>query len=384
MNEPVKPLPVGEPLHASTPPADPQPDQLSLDDRVDDWLGAHPEGNDFDPNASAPPATEPQPTAQPPGEPPAPAQPQADAKPGEPPAPSAPPKAEPQAKEPAPPQPPADVKPPAAPEPTRFSLDAKYVFAEGAPPWTGAQIVEALRERQELLPQSQELQLFRDTFKLSGREAQDLWTPNLEWLRANPQQLDMMASLMADPEKASYILRCSQYWESPEVRAQRAPAQQPQLQMSPEIQKRFDALESQNKKLLDAENARKKAFYMDRIARDLNVAFERYPYLRENPGMVQALLQRAHWVNGGDDSDNAKGVIDALDMEKTLYDAYLIVHNQAKANGEPPPPPTPPPLMGSAGASPQTTPVRAAAPKSFTNLDDAVDEWMTNPPTQFR
>jgi hypothetical protein len=197
--------------------------------------------------------------------------------------------------------------------------------------------------------------------------------------------------MIDDPQKAAYILECSRYWESPEGRNLRAnnprfQQQQPQPQMSPEVEARFKQLEAQNKQLQDAETTRRKAQFTDRIARDLNVAFERDPYLRDNPAMVQALLARAYWINGGDDSENAKGVLEALEMEKDLYDAKLAALNQAKtiADGAAAPPPPPPPLVGSAGAAPQASPVRAARPRGFDNLDDAVDEWLNNPPTQFR
>ena len=103
--------------------------------------------------------------------------------------------------------------------------------------------------------------------------------------------------------------------------------------------------------------------------------------------MVQALLARAYWINGGDDSENGKGVLDALEMEKPLYDAQLVVYNQAAQIASNPPAPSsqPPPLMGSAGAAPTgTQPTRFAQPRKFSDLDDAVDDWINNPPAAFR
>lgn len=398
MNEPVnagiKPLPLGQPANAAPPPE--KPAQLSLDDRVTEWADAHPEGTEFDPNAAAKPAAEQQPTAGPPGEPPAPAQPAGEAKPGEQPPPSAAPPIEGAKEKPAPPQPAPEVKPAEKPppiaEPIRFSLDAKYQFAEGTPAWTGQQVVDALRERQAMIPQAHEAASFRETFGMDAAQAKELWAPNITWMRQNPNAVEMIAQMIDDPQKSQYLLDCSRYWDSPEgqnLRTQNPRFQQPQAQpkMSPEVEARFKQLETQNKQLVDAEATRKKEYYMGRIARDLNVAFERYPYLRDNPAMVQALLARAYWINGGDDTDNGKGVLDALEMEKDLYDAKLAALNQAKsiADGAAAPPPTPPPLMGSAGAAPQVEPLRnTARAKAFDSLDDAVDEWMTNPPPQFR
>lgn len=125
---------------------------------------------------------------------------------------------------------------------------------------------------------------------------------------------------------------------------------------------------------------------MQRVTRDLNVALQRYPYLRDNPHMIEALLQRAKWLNNGDDSENAKGILDALDMERDLYDAKLAALNSATVIAQEAAAPIPvPPLMGSAGAAPQATAsTRGQQPKNFGTLDDAVDEWMKNPPPQFR
>lgn len=396
MNENIKPLPLGEPLNAATAAAaaEKKPDQLSLDDRVTEWADAHPEGQDFDPNASAPPATEQQPAPRPSGESAPPAESKDQAKPKTEVPPAAPPAdAKPQAKEPAPQEPPPQVKPaePKPAEPQRFSLDAQYSFAEGSQPWTGQQIVDGLRERQALIPKAQEADSYLETFGMPAAQAKELWAPNIAWMRQNPQAVQMIADMIDDPMRAAYLMDCSKYWDSDEGRNLRA--QNPRFQaaqkppaMSPEVEARFKQLEAQNKQLLEAEATRKKQVYMDRIGRDLNVAFQRYPYLRDNPEMVKALLARAYWINGGDDSENAKGVLDALEMERDLYDAKLAALDTAKqiADGAAAPPPAPP-LLGSAGAAPTATqPRNVAQPRKFESLDDAVDEWISHPPQQFR
>lgn len=388
----IQPLPLGQPITNS---GDAQPsapiDRPSLDERVDQWLDAHPDGKTFDDKAVAapsPPTTEQPPTTE------APAQPQAETPPA-----AASIETQPQVQ---PQQPPSaqalptekPVEPPPTEAPklqaTRFSLDSKYTFAEGGPEWSGQQIVDGLRERQALMPKAQEADTYREVFEMPAAQAKELWAPNIAWLRNNPNQVQMIASIIDDPTKASYILQCSQYWDSPEgreVRAQQAPQQQPQLQMSPEVETRFKQLEAQNQQLLSAETERKKGFMHQRIQRELNVAFERYPYLRDNPTMVQALLARAYWLNNGDDSENSRGVLDALDMERDLYDSKLSALSQASSivrDAAAPPPPVPP-LVGSTGAAPQASqPSRNARPKDFSTLDDAVDDWVNNPPAQFR
>jgi hypothetical protein len=385
----IKPLPLGQPANEAQQQSAQQPAQSppSIDERVDEWLVAHPEGKHFEePNATTeqPPTPEVPPTEPPPTEPP---QPQPETA-QQPPLIETQPQAQPQpqAEQPKPPPTPQTAQ---LAEPIKFSLDAKYRFADNGPEWTGQQIVDGLRERSAYMAKAQEADVYRETFEMDATQAKELWAPNIAWLRNNPRQVEMIASVMGDPNKAQYILACSQYWDSPEgqqVRAQQQPQQQ-QLAMSPEVEKRFQAIEARNKQLEEAEANRRKVSATDRITRELNVAFERYPYLRDNPAMVQSLLARAYWLNNGDDSENSKGVLDALEMEKGLYDAQLAALNQATQIAREAVPPTPavPPLMGSAGAAPQATASpRAAQPKSFSNTDDAVDEWMQNPPAQFR
>ncbi|MGB8965742.1 MAG: hypothetical protein WCB99_08890 [Candidatus Cybelea sp.] len=363
----------------------------SLDEKLDEWVDAHPEGKEFSEAAPVASTTgEPeQPTQEtPPGGETAPGT--AEAPPAEPVADKAAPPTEPA------PQAKAEQPPPSKPEtpaaaaaPIPFSLDAKYSFGEGTTPWSGQQVVDGLRERQELIPLAQEAATYREVFDMPAAQAKELWVPNLTWMRGNPRQVQMIASLMADQEKADYILQVSDYYESPEAREARGaqPAQQPQqLAMSPEVEARFKQLETQNRQLLEAETNRRKQHFTERITRELNTAFERYPYLRDNPQMVQALLARAYWINGGDDSENGKGVLDALNMERDLYDAKLSALNTATsiAHEAATPLPPVPPLMGSGGASPQATQPTRHSPKKFGTLDDAVDDWVSNPPAQFR
>ena len=387
----LQPLPLG-----NVAPAAAKPEAPSLDEKVDEWLTSHPATESF---AEAPPSSvatgeaQPPTTDVPPGGEPAPgtAEPPPSGTPSEPKPATAPPTPEPQAKveTPQPPQVKPEEKPAAAVDPTRFSLDRKYKFAEDGPEWTGQQVVDALRERHQLIPKAQEADVYHEVFEMPAAQAKELWAPNIAWLRQNPNQVQMIASIMDDPQKAAYMQSCSQYWDSPEglqLRAQAQPqqAQQPAA-MSPDVEARFKQLETQNKQLLEAENSRKMVRARERVTRDLNVALQRYPYLRDNPAMVEALLHRASWINGGDDSDNAKGILDALEMEKDLYDAKLHALNGATAIAQEAAAAPVPPLMGSAGAAPQASAShRPQQPKKFGSLDDAVDEWVNNPPPQFR
>lgn len=388
----IQPLPLGQAVADAAKAA--VPDKPSLDEKVDAWVDAHPDGANFEDPATpvartvepveAPPTETP--TPAPPGD--APTSPPAETEVQQPPLPGSATPPEPAAKVEAPKV--EEPKPPAVAEPVRFSLDAKYRFADSGPEWTGQQVVDALRERQQLIPKAQEAETYREVFDMPAAQAKELWAPNLAWLRQNPDQVQMIASIMDDPHKAAYMRDCSSYWDSPEgqqLRQQQQPQQAQQLRMSPEVEARFKQLESQNKQLLDAENSRKSAQMTDRITRELNVAFQRYPYLRDNPTMVQALLARAYWLNGGDDSENSRGVLDALEMERDLYDSKLTALNAASsiARDAAVPAPPVPPLMGNAGASPSPSPTpRVASNKKFGSLDDAVEDWVNNPPAQFR
>lgn len=387
----LQPLPLG-----NVAPAAAKPEAPSLDEKVDEWLSSHPTDKSF---AEAPPSSvatgeaQPPTTDVPPGGEPAPgtAEPPPSGTPTDAPPTVTPPTAEPQAKVEAsqPPQvKPEEKKPAAAVEPVRFSLDNKYKFADDGPEWTGQQVVDALRERHALIPKAQEADVYHEVFEMPAAQAKELWAPNIAWLRQNPQQVQMIASIIDDPQKAAYMTSCSQYWDSPEgqqLRAQAAPPQQQPAAMSPDVEARFKQLETQNQQLLAAEKTRKEAVARERVTRDLNIALQRYPYLRDNPAMIESLLHRASWINGGDDGPNAKGILDALEMEKDLYDAKLHALNGATAIAQEAAAAPVPPLMGSAGAAPQATASqRAQQPKKFGSLDDAVDEWFNNPPPQFR
>lgn len=391
----IQPLPL---LHAQTQPT--KPDAPSLDEKVDEWLVAHPVEKTFDESPPTPVATTQEQTVPPGGEQP-PSEstaPPPSGTPTETPPPTAPPTAEPQAKvEPQPPQAkPEDKpveKPAAAAPPIRFSLDAKYKFSEDGPEWSGQQVVDGLRERSNLIPQAQEAQVYRETFDMPAAQAKELWAPNLVWLRNNPMHVQMIAQMIDDDEKARYLLGCSQYWDSPEGQALRAQAQQQQPVQQQPVQQPAQRqaplhpdVDARIKQLEKAEETRRQAVAMQRVTRDLNIAIQRYPFLKDSPEHVKALLQRASWLNGGDDSENAKGILDALDMEKDLYDAKLQALNGATQIVQEAAAPIPvPPLMGSAGAAPQATAsTRQQNPKNFGTLDDAVDEWMKNPPPQFR
>jgi hypothetical protein len=385
----IQPLPLGQPFDAAKQNVAASAPPPSLDEKVDEWVSAHPDGKGFDEpkpvgttDESATP-TEPTPT-EPPGGATAEPIPPVEAPPAGPP--STEPTAAPQAQ-----QPKVEEKPVAAPkpaEPIRFSLDAKYRFVDNGPEWSGQQVVDALRERQALIPRAQEADVYREVFEMPAAQAKEMWAPNIAWLRQNPESVQVIASMIDDPQKAQYIAACSQYWDSPEGHQLRnANAGPQQQQVSPEIDARFKQLEAQNKQLIEAEHSRKSQAMHNRISRELNTAFERYPYLRDNPAMVQALLARAYWINGGDDSENSRGVLDALEMERDLYDSKLTALNAASsiARDAATPAPAVPPLMGTAGASPQASvSPRSVRPKQFTTLDDAVEDWMSNPPSQFR
>jgi hypothetical protein len=396
----VKPSPGIQPLPLLTAQTGAtKPDAPSLDEKVDEWLVAHPAEKTFDESPPTPVATTEESTVPPGGEQPSTEStaPPPSGTPEEKPTPptvtpTTPPTAEPQAKvEPQPPQAKPEEKPAAAAAPIRFSLDAKYKFSDDGPEWSGQQVVDGLRERSNLIPKAQEADVYRETFEMPAAQAKELWAPNLVWLRSNPLHVQMIAQMIDDDQKAQYLLGCSQYWDSPEGQQLRAQAAQQQpVQQQPAAKPQPAALhpdvEARIKQLEEAEHFRKQRVAMERVTRDLNTAFHRYPYLRDNPHMVEALLQRAKWLNNGDDSDNAKGILDALDMEKDLYDAKLHALNGATQIVAEAAAPIPvPPLMGSAGAAPQASAsTRAQHPKNFGTLDDAVDEWMKNPPPQFR
>lgn len=405
--QPIQPLPLGQPAGAN-PAAQTRVEasaSVSLDDNVDTWMQEHPADKPFEePNTEAqassavaetPPGGE-EAVASPSAVSPAPPG-EATAPPTEP-----PPTTEPLAQAQPPPtqeaqQPPSPPKPA---EPIKFSLDSQYVFGEGGQPWSGQQVVDGLRERQSLLTEretlsarAKEADAYRETFELPAAQAKEIWEPNIRWLRENPPSVQMIASIMEDEQKRDYLLTCSNYYE--EQRAQGTPAfqgqrppQRQQQRIDPQLDARMQRIEQS---IQQAENARLLQVATAQITADLDREAQRYPILRE-PYVRDQILTTAQVIKATQDPENRLGtaVSAAVERSRPWLDklaqvAALTSATEIARDAAAPSPVNVPPLMGSAGAAPHATaPIRPVQPKTFASPDDGLEDWINNPPAEFR
>ena len=371
-------LPLGQ-----TPAASPiAKEPVSLDAKVDEWFEANPT-NEFDPAK-----VEAQPQAEAVAE-----APQAEVAPETPvTAPVVEAKADTTAPEvkPSVEAPVAEVKPveaTPAPEvkPPALDLNAKYTLVEGGEAWTGDQILTSLRTIQPLQEKASQADVYQEIFGLDAQSAKANWGPVMDSLRKDPTNVQLLSTILDDPEQAKYLKECSAYWYSPEAQAMRQqnqPAQQQSAPIDPALKAEIDALKAQVGQFNTERQNQRKQYFVERVSREMNQVFGQYPFLRGNPELVNDLLMTANALNGGDDSDNAKGILDALSLKKPLYDAMLIASSQPLVAA--PAPVEVPPLLGSAGAAPQASRPQQVRPKKFSNLSDAVDDWVENAPSQYR
>src|SRR6185437_2739790 len=349
------------------------------------WVDQHPEGKDFD--AAAPVAELPvQPDAdtEAPTDTPAPdaATPDVPVTPDDvtPPATPAEPTA-PQAQ--APTEPLVDAKPagepkpatPAAtPEPTRLSLEGKYFIADGNEPWTGAQVIEGLRERATEAPLVAEAQGFREFFGADLEKAKEAWTPMLDALRSRPERIRFLEEALEKmpDDKFQYLLESSQYWDT-QTPAAVDPAAATPAQPTAE-QPKYAQLDPQTKARLE----RFEQVQAEReAATEWNAALTEFPILNERPDLRNSLIELFNAMYQRDPSTRLEN---ALRINRPMYQAITV----ALANQAPPAEATPvvPALNGSPGAAPGGTRARTdTKPKAFQRVDDAVDDWLKTHPS---
>ena len=95
-------------------------------------------------------------------------------------------------------------------------------------------------------------------------------------------------------------------------------------------------------------------------------------------------------IAAGKSSLEGRGLLDALEMNRANYDARLVhLRDQAAAHAvatNTAPTPEPVRTLSPNGAAPQATrPADSYRPRSFKgDLDAGVDDWLSNPPSEFR
>lgn len=289
-----------------------------------------------------------------------------EAKPTETPAPVA------NAETPAQPAPQPEVKPAADP----LAADEKIKLSNDAE-WTRAQIVEALRERSTQAPLAKEADGFRKLFGMPLEEAQRSWGPVMQRLATEPKTVAFLDAYLADPGKAAYLEQCAANYDEKVGAAPAAPV--PAATQIPAN----DPLAREVAELRTWRMQQEMQAAQERFNREWSQATQKYPFLATDANLRNDLILTAKALNA---QDNNKGLLDALALKAALYDAKIIASN-APASSQPAPAPAAvaqPTLVGSPGASPNGTRATATRPKSFESLDDAVDDFLNNPPQEYK
>lgn len=369
-NPALNPLPLGLPESTATASATPTGAAVEPLDPVSQWLEENPK---FEEPAVTP---EPQATAAPevPASPETPATETPAAATTTTPAPAATTTTTPEATT----QPTTTAQPetkPAAPA-TTLAGDEKIKLT-GDTEWTRDQIVEALKDRATAAPLAKEAEGFRTLFGMPLEEAQRAWGPVMQRLAAEPKTVAFLDAYLADPKKAEYLEQCAAHFDektrgtAPAATAATAPAVDPRLA-------------SEVKELRAWREQQERQAAQDRFNREWAQATAKYPFLATDKALQNDLALTAQALFA---QDNTKGLLDAIALKAALYDAKLIASQApaAAVTTAPAVAPQPQPaVLGSSGASPTGTRQPSTRPKSFGSLDDAVDDWVYNPPSDIK
>lgn len=370
--ENLNPLPLG--LEQPAPTAPTAPTASDSLDPTEAWMQEHPADKDFSaaaPSQASDPAA---PDAAPAAAPTTPeAQvPPSDAKPAPAPQATAPDAAPTVAT-------PDAAQPATAPQPKTLASDEKIALSDGVE-WTRSQIVEALKERHTQAPLAKEGDSFRKLFGMPFEEAQKAWGPVLQRLATEPSTTAFLDGYLSDPTKAAYLEKCASHYDQ-QVSASAAPvAPQAPVAKDPELAREVAELRSWR------EGEEKKAA-QNRLNSEWAQVTQKYPFLAQDAHkqLRDDLILTAQALFA---QDNSKGLLDALELKRPMYEAMQIARSS-----QPAPAPTPAPepvaaqpaILGSPGASPNgARPAASTRPKTFGSLDDAVDDWASNPPTEFK
>ncbi len=258
-----------------------------------------------------------------------------------------------------------------SPEPARptFSPMDDVPLADGVT-WKRAEVVAALEERARILPLVAEAEGYKQIFGMTAEQAKAAWAPIVQRLGAEPQTVAFFDQYLANPQLASYLQDCTAEFNrvmgtSPQNLPQTIPSQP-----APEV-KQLSADVAALKKHYEEQELRAN---MERVNREMAQVTARYPFIATDKNVRDDLLQTAKWLH---QQDPSKGILDALALKASLYDAAQRARNeQVTPTTAPPPQPV---LLGTTGAAPTASrPQPDGRPKKFASLDDAVDDWVSS------
>ena len=303
------------------------------------------------------------------GEKPAVEAPAAQAKPGEPAAPA------------------AEVKPaveaaaPAEPAKPVYDPAEKFALADGVE-WTREQVVAGLQERAELLPKAEAAKGYADLFKMDLETAKKEWAPVLETLAKDPAKAQFMTAILnVDAAKLEYLIDSANFWDGKVAEGAIKPAAAPAAAAQPA---QPAALDPRVQEALNYVEQQKQRAGTERAEREWGTVLTKYPFLRSDNKVTEALLAQANALyeadrKAGKSDMEARGLIAAVEANAALLDARLTVmrHEQAPPV-EPTPAAKPVAILGATGAAPTVPSTRPGTGHYRGDPQNAVAAFLKN------
>lgn len=318
-----------------------------------------------EPQVEPQPGVEPQPPSEPPAEEPPAAAPSA-APPAAEPQPETPPVAQPQAQTPAPPS---------------IDPQEKIALVNGSEPWTREQIVAGLQERAKLQPLAEEATGFRKLFgQESFEQAKAAWEPTLQKLAKNPSLTAFVEQVIsADPDLLAYLEESAKFYQT-QVGTTPPAAERttiPTASSDPRIDKIEGYFKEQFQRQVD-----------DRARNEWQQIRAEYPFFDTDPTAREGLIQMANALHDSDmragkDELSARGLLDVVRLNKSLYDSRKMAEQLRQAPPAPRVDPAAPP-QALLGATPPPAAASVRAPASDTiytgDPDKAVAAFLKDHP----
>lgn len=263
-----------------------------------------------------------------------------------------------------------------------YAADEKFGLADGVE-WTREQIIAGLKERAQFQPLAAEAQGYQQLFGMPLEDAKKAWGPILQRLASEQHTVQFLDSYLSDPKKAEYLNECSKYFDqnnggAPATATPAATTHDPTVT---ELRNQVTELKTwQAKQLQDAANAR--------ASREIQTVTEKYPFLNTDAQARDALFKLAMALHNEDVKNGvpdleARGILEAVQMNAALYDARLIAERQQLTQ------PAPaalevPAVLGSQGASPGGSRQITRKPESNVDLNEAVEDWLATDSKHFQ
>lgn len=279
-----------------------------------------------------------------------------------------------------------EEKPAEPPAPKTWAADEKIVIGagpDGTPvEWTRGQLVEALKDRNEIKPLAEEAKSFKEVFGMPASEAKEVWAPILQRLNDEPALQSFVETVFQSDDAGivQYLSQCAYHYAAqvaagavaPVPRAQ--PEAKPDLRskLNPEERAEFDRMKSWREKA-------EMSAAVERVNNEFAEAFRRYPFLATDRALVEELKMTASMLwetdaRAGISEDKRRGIPDAVRAKASIYDAMLTARAAAET---PPAPPVTATVLGTPGPAPAGT-VRPTngKPKIYPDLSDAVADHL--------